>query len=170
VVELEPVADERGFFARIWSADELAANGLDTHLSQCSLSRNTTAGTLRGLHFQQPPHAEVKLVRCTRGSLFDVVVDLRPESATYCQWIGVELDAREARALYIPKGCAHGFQTLEDETDVLYMISDPYVPSAASGVRWNDPVFAIDWPSADRRTISDRDRSWPDYSPSPERS
>ena len=163
LIELEPYVDERGFFARAWCADELAEHGLVAELAQCSLSRNTRAGTLRGLHFQLEPHAEVKLVRCTRGSLFDVIVDLRPGSVTHRGWFGVELDAREGRALYIPKGFAHGFQTLEDDTDVLYMISTPYVPAASAGVRWDDPAFGIEWPDAAVRTISDRDRVWPDY-------
>ena len=169
VVELEPITDVRGFFARMWSADELTSHGLDANLAQCSLSRNTRAGTLRGLHLQTEPHAEVKLVRCTRGALYDVIVDLRPDSETYCQWVGFELNSREGSALYVPKGFAHGFQTLEDETDVLYMISDAYVPAAATGVRWNDPTFGIEWPIASTRTMSDRDRSWPDYSAAPHR-
>ena len=120
------------------------------------------------MHFQTAPHEEAKLVRCTAGAIFDVIVDLRPDSPTHAEWFGVELDAERGNALYVPKGFAHGFQTLVDDTDVLYMISDPYVPEAASGVRWDDPAFGIDWPEADVRTISDRDRSWPDY-PAPGR-
>jgi dTDP-4-dehydrorhamnose 3,5-epimerase len=139
-------------------------------LAQCSISRNDRAGTLRGLHFQTAPHEEAKLVRCTRGTIFDVIVDLRPDSPTHAEWIGVELDAEEGTALYVPKGFAHGFQTLVDETEVLYMISDPYVPEAASGVRWDDPAFGIEWPPADVRVISERDRSWPDYAPGSRRS
>jgi dTDP-4-dehydrorhamnose 3,5-epimerase len=170
VVELERREDERGFFARVWCRDEFAGHGLVPDLAQCSISRNDRAGTLRGLHFQTAPHEEAKLVRCTRGTIFDVIVDLRPDSPTHAEWIGVELDAAEGTALYVPKGFAHGFQTLVDETEVLYMISDPYVPEAASGVRWDDPAFGIEWPPADVRVISERDRSWPDYAPGSRRS
>lgn len=163
VVELERHEDERGFFARAWCREELFEQGLVPTLSQCSISRNSAAGTLRGMHFQTAPHEEAKLVRCTAGAMFDVIVDLRPTSPSYTAWVGVELDAERGNALYVPKGFAHGFQTLADDTDVLYMISDPYVPEAASGVRWDDPQFAIQWPPADARTISERDLSWPDY-------
>ena len=163
IVELERHEDDRGFFARAWCRDEFADHGLVPELSQCSISRNSHAATLRGMHFQTPPHEEAKLVRCTTGAIFDVIVDLRPDSATYTEWLGVELEAERGNALYVPKGFAHGFQTLVDESDVMYMISDPYVPKAASGVRWDDPAFAIEWPHAEARTISDRDLAWPDY-------
>jgi dTDP-4-dehydrorhamnose 3,5-epimerase len=163
VIELEPYEDERGSFARIWCRDELTAHGLTAELAQCSISRNARAGTLRGLHFQRAPHEEAKLVRCTRGSIFDVIVDLRPGSPTRSRWVGVELEAERGNALYVPEGFAHGFQTLVDDAEVLYMISHRYVPEAAGGVRWNDPAFAIDWPEARARTISDRDRAWPDF-------
>jgi dTDP-4-dehydrorhamnose 3,5-epimerase len=165
VLELERHEDERGFFARAWCRDELGDHGLVANLAQSSISRNSSAGTLRGMHYQRSPHEEAKLVRCTAGALFDVIVDLRPGSPTYTEWVGVELDAEIGNALFVPKGFAHGFQTLVDRTDVLYMISEPYAPEAASGVRWDDPAFAIEWPDADVRIISDRDRSWPDYSP-----
>lgn len=165
VVEPERHEDERGFFARTWSAEELAEHGLVAELSQCSISRNTHAGTLRGMHFQAAPHAEAKLVRCTAGAVFDVIVDLRPGSPTHAEWIGVELAAETGTALYIPKGFAHGFQTLVGGAEVFYMISDPYVPDAASGVRWDDPAFGIAWPPAESRVINERDRSWPDYRP-----
>jgi dTDP-4-dehydrorhamnose 3,5-epimerase len=161
VVELERHVDERGFFARAWSGDEFEATGLTSALSQCSISRNTRAGTLRGMHFQRHPHEEAKLVRCTRGSIWDVIIDLRPESPTHRRWIGVELDAASGRALYVPEGFAHGFQTLEDDTDVLYMISTPYAPESAAGVSWDDPAIGITWPEAPSRTISERDRAWP---------
>jgi dTDP-4-dehydrorhamnose 3,5-epimerase len=164
VLELERHEDERGFFARAWCRDEFEDHGLVPELAQSSISRNSRAGTLRGMHFQTAPHEEAKLVRCTAGAIFDVIVDLRPDSPTYTEWLGVELEAERGNALYVPKGFAHGFQTLVDETDVLYMISDPYVPEAASGVRWDDPAFAIEWPEAETRTISERDRAWPDYS------
>ena len=163
VIELERHDDERGFFARTWCRDEFADHGLVPHLAQCSLSRNASSGTLRGMHYQSAPHEETKLVRCTAGAIFDVIIDLRPESQTYGEWLGVELRADDGNALYVPKGFAHGFQTLVDEADVLYMIADPYVPEAASGVRWDDPAFGIEWPHAERRTISDRDRAWRDY-------
>ena len=167
VVDLEQRADDRGFFARIWCQDELAAEGLTTELAQCSLSRNTRAGTLRGMHYQEAPHEEAKLVRCVRGAIYDVIVDLRLGSSAYGQWVGVELDAAAGRALYVPQGFAHGFQTLADDTDVLYMISAPYVPDAAAGVRWDDPFFGIAWPAAPTRVISERDRAWPDFEPEP---
>ena len=165
LVELEPREDERGSFARTWCREELAAQGLSTEVSQCSISRNSKAGTLRGLHFQTEPHQEVKLVRCTRGAIFDVIVDLREGSATEGEWFGAELTAEAGNALYVPKGVAHGFQTLVDESEVFYMMSDPYVPEASTGVRWDDPAFGIDWPDAAARTISDRDLSWPAYKP-----
>jgi dTDP-4-dehydrorhamnose 3,5-epimerase len=162
LLELERREDERGSFARTWCRDELDAHGLTTDVAQCSISRNALAGTLRGLHFQTPPHEEVKLVRCTRGAIFDVIVDLRSGSSSWGEWFGVELDAECGTALYIPKGFAHGFQTLADDSEVFYMMSDPYVPEAAAGVRWDDDAFGIEWPLP-VGTISDRDRSWPDY-------
>ena len=165
VLELERSEDERGFFARTWCRDELAAHGLTTDVAQCSVSRNALAGTLRGLHFQTAPHEEVKLVRCTRGVIFDVIVDLRPGSRSHGDWYGLELDAERGNALYIPKGFAHGFQTLADDSEVFYMMSDPYVPEAARGVRWDDPAFGIDWPAAESRVISERDLAWPDHGP-----
>jgi dTDP-4-dehydrorhamnose 3,5-epimerase len=168
VVELEEHVDERGSFARTWCRDEMAAAGLTSELAQCSLSRNHVAGTLRGLHFQRAPHEEAKLVRCTRGAIFDVAVDLRPGSPTQGRWVGVELDPDSGKALYVPEGCAHGFQTLADDSDVAYMISTPYTPESAAGVRWDDPLLAISWPDvAGERTISERDRSLPGYEPDP---
>ena len=163
VVEVDEHVDERGSFARTWCREEMTNAGLAGELAQCSLSRNPRAGTLRGLHFQRSPHEEAKLVRCTRGAIFDVAVDLRPESPTYCAWVGVRLDPESGRALYIPEGCAHGFQTLAEESDVAYMISTPYAPDSAAGVRWDDPAFAIEWPSADARIIGERDLAWPDF-------
>ena len=143
VVELERHVDERGYFARAWDPAELAAGGLTPELAQASISRSTRAGTLRGMHFQNAPHEEAKLVRCIRGAIFDVVLDLRPTSDTYLGWHGVRLDEDNGRALYVPEGCAHGFQTLADDSDVLYMISRPYVPEASAGARWDDPAFGI---------------------------
>jgi dTDP-4-dehydrorhamnose 3,5-epimerase len=165
VVELARHEDERGFFARAWDGGELAAAGLNGELSQCSLSRNIKAGTLRGMHFQRPPDEEAKLVRCTRGAIYDVAVDLRPESPTHGMWFGVELDAESGRALYVPEGCAHGFQTLLPASDVFYVISAPYAPASASGVRWDDPFFGITWPETAERVMSGRDLAWPDYQP-----
>ncbi|MDX6397170.1 MAG: dTDP-4-dehydrorhamnose 3,5-epimerase [Gaiellaceae bacterium] len=163
VVDLELREDERGFFARTWAREEFEAHGLDPALEQCNLSFNHRRGTLRGLHFQREPHAEAKLIRCTRGAILDVIVDLRPDSSTHTQWIGVELSADNRRALYVPEGFAHGYQTLVDATETQYQVSEAYAPAAEGGVRWNDPAFGIEWPPADELVISDKDRSWPDY-------
>lgn len=165
VVELERHHDGRGFFARAWDPDELEGAGLNPQLAQVSISRSTRTGTLRGMHFQRPPHEEAKLVRCIRGAIFDVVLDLRPTSATYLAWHGVRLDEENARALYVPEGCAHGFQTLVEDSDVLYLISHPYAPAASAGVRWDDPAFGIEWPESPERTIGARDLAWPGYVP-----
>lgn len=163
LIELEPFIDERGFFARIWGSEEFATLGLSPALSQASLSRNDRAGTLRGMHFQKPPYEEAKLVRCVRGAIFDVVVDLRVDSPTRGSWFGAELEANRGSGLYVPEGCAHGFQTLVDDSDVLYLISQPYVPEASAGVRWDDASFGIKWPEAAVRVINERDRNWPDF-------
>ena len=162
LVEIEPHQDERGHFARTWCPREFAAHGLDTTLAQASLSFNHKRGTLRGLHFQRPPHEEVKLVRCTSGAIYDVALDLRPGSPTRGQWQGFELTARNAAALYIPKGLAHGFQTLAPDSEVFYQISEFYEPDSASGVRFDDPAFAIAWPPP-VAAISAKDRAWPDH-------
>src|SRR6185437_1762248 len=146
VIEVEKLEDERGFFGRSWCAKEFAAKGLDPHLVQCNVSFNKRKGTLRGLHYQIPPHAEVKLVRCTKGFLFDVIVDLRKDSPTFLKWVGVELTATNHRMLYIPKLFAHGFQTLEDNTEIFYQMSEFYEPAASKGLRWNDPRVGINWP------------------------
>jgi dTDP-4-dehydrorhamnose 3,5-epimerase len=161
LIEPQPIADERGFFARTWDFAEFAARGLDTNLAQTNLSYNRRAGTLRGLHFQFPPHSESKLVRCVRGRLYDVIVDLRPQSPTFLQWYGAELSEDNLRSLFVPKGFAHGFQTLTDETMVYYQMSDAYAPAAAGGLRWNDPAFAIEWP-LHVSVIAARDASYPD--------
>jgi dTDP-4-dehydrorhamnose 3,5-epimerase len=162
LIEPERRADERGFFARTWCEAEFAAHGLEGHWVQSSVSFNPIRGTLRGLHYQRAPYEEVKLVRCTRGSIYDVAVDLRPESPDFKRHLAVVLTAAEGRALYIPKGFAHGFQTLEDETEVLYCMSQIYVPAAAAGVRWDDRAFGIVWPDG-TRTMSERDGSYPDF-------
>jgi dTDP-4-dehydrorhamnose 3,5-epimerase len=161
-VQIDPKSDERGFFARTWCHDEFASRGLDTQLVQCSLSYNTKKGTLRGMHFQAPPHAETKLVRCTKGSIYDVVLDLRQESKAYRRWIGVHLTAGQRNALYIPKGCGHGFLTLEDDTEIFYQMSDFYDADSSRGVRWNDPAFGIVWPG-EVEIISSRDASYPNF-------
>jgi dTDP-4-dehydrorhamnose 3,5-epimerase len=164
VVEVEPLADERGFFARTWCQHEFLEHGLDPSLAQCSISFNRRRGTIRGMHLQLPSHAEAKLVRCTRGTIYDVALDLRPLSPSYMQWYAVELSAENRKALYVPKGCAHGFQTLTDETEILYLISEFYAPEAARGVRWNDPQFQIRWPEP-VSVISEKDNNYQDYDP-----
>ena len=163
VVDLEPRSDERGFFARAWCADEFGAHGLQTRLVQANLSFNDHAGTLRGMHYQVAPHEEAKAVRCTRGAIYDVVVDLRPESPEYKRWTAVELTADNRRLLYVPEGCAHGYQTLVDGTETMYLVSAAYAPEAERGVRWDDPAFGIEWPPAEPRRLSPKDESWPDF-------
>jgi dTDP-4-dehydrorhamnose 3,5-epimerase len=146
VIEPERLVDERGFFARIWSRDEFKDRGLNPSLVQSSISFNKKKGTLRGMHCQSPPHAEAKLVRCTLGAIYDVILDLRPDSPSFKQWFSVELSAENRKELYIPEGVAHGFQTLADNTEVSYQISEFHHPESARGVRWNDPDFGIRWP------------------------
>ena len=163
LIDLARIEDARGFFARAWSERELSNHELETRIAQCNLSFNKHRGTLRGMHFQRPPHAEVKLVRCIKGALYDVIVDLRPGSQTFRRWLGVELDEQNRRMLYVPRGFAHGFQTMSDDTEVFYMISDFNVPEAAGGVRWNDPGFGIEWPMVEPTEISDKDRAWADF-------
>ena len=160
VVEMERIEDSRGFFARSFCAEEFAAHGLPANMAQCSVSFNARRATLRGLHFQADPHAEDKLVRCTTGAIFDVIVDLRPGSPSMWHWLGRELTAANRSALYVPRGFAHGFMTLTDATEVLYMMSVPYAPGSGRGVRWNDPSLAIDWPFEPQH-ISDRDAGYP---------
>ena len=162
LIDVERREDERGFFARTWDGDELRAHGLDPAIVQCSISYNARRATLRGMHLQRAPHEETKLVRCTAGAIHDVLVDLRPSSPTYRQWIGVDLTAENRRTLYVPRGVAHGFVTLTDASEVLYMIGTGYVAEAAGGVRWNDLAFAIRWP-VEPEVISERDRTWPDW-------
>jgi dTDP-4-dehydrorhamnose 3,5-epimerase len=163
VIEPEPLEDERGFFARTFCAAEFAARGLRPTIAQCSVSYNRRRGTLRGLHYQAAPHEEAKLVRCTHGAVYDVIVDIRPDSATFRRWAGIELSAENRRMVYVPEGFAHGFQTLVDETEVLYQISTAYVPQAARGIRWDDPDLAIAWPPAAARVISARDLGLPAF-------
>ena len=162
LVELEPARDERGFFARTFCVQEFAAAGLETRFVQHSLSHTARAGSVRGMHFQHPPHQEVKLLHCVRGAIHDVLIDLRPQSPTYLQWEGYELTPENRRQLYVPAGLAHGFQTLAPDTEVAYLISAFYAPAASAGVRHDDPAFGIAWPLpvAD---ISAKDRAWPDF-------
>jgi len=159
LIELEQLDDERGFFARSFCQNEFKAHGLDPVVAQCNVSFNRKRGTVRGLHYQAEPHAEAKLVRCTRGAVWDVIVDLRRGSLTVRQWHAAELTAENRRALYVPAGFAHGFQTLADDTEVLYQMSEFYHPESARGVRWDDPALGIDWPVPDP-ILSNRDRSY----------
>jgi dTDP-4-dehydrorhamnose 3,5-epimerase len=161
VVEVEPHVDDRGLFARTWSLDEFAEHGLGATWVECSTSFNVRAGTVRGLHFQDEPRREVKLVRCVRGAAFDVVVDLRPDSSTYRGWVGVEITADNRRGIYVPEGFAHGFQTLVDGTELTYQISERYDPELARGVRWDDPAIGVEWPECADRVISERDLALP---------
>ena len=163
VVELEPRRDERGFFARQWCADEFRRAGLNAEIEQINTAQSTAVGTLRGMHFQVAPHAEAKLVRCTRGAVFDVALDLRVGSPTFRQWFGLRLDEESGRMLYIPEGCAHGYLTLKPNTDVSYQASVAYAPASARGVRYNDPAFGIVWPQPPM-VISPQDMKWPDFS------
>jgi dTDP-4-dehydrorhamnose 3,5-epimerase len=165
IVEIEPHRDERGYFTRTWCAREFEAARLSTEFVQASLSHNLKRGTLRGMHLQLPPSQEAKLVRCTRGRIYDVIVDLRPESPAYLHHFGVELTASDHTALFIPPAMLHGFQTLEDDTEVYYQMSDYYAPDAGFGARWNDPAFAIEWPLVENLTLADRDASYPDFDP-----
>lgn len=165
VIDLDRIGDERGYFARTFDSAEWAKRGMEPAVVQCNTSYNERAGTLRGMHFQAHPHGEPKLVRCVRGAVYDVIVDLRPGSPTHRQWFGVDLSADNGRALYVPVDMAHGFQTLNDGSEVLYMMGHEYVPEAAAGVRWDDAAFGIEWPEppASGRTISERDATYPDY-------
>ena len=160
LIELEPQGDARGWFVRTFCVEEFAAAGLETGFVQSSQSHTAEAGTLRGMHFQRAPHAETKLVRCLRGAIWDVIVDLRPESPSYRKWQGFRLDAASGRMLYVPEGFAHGFQTLADGTEVAYQISHRYTPAAAAGVRWDDPALGIAWPRP-VVGLSARDAAWP---------
>jgi dTDP-4-dehydrorhamnose 3,5-epimerase len=161
-IQLEPVSDDRGFFARSWCRKEFETRGLNPHLAQCSLSFSKRKGTLRGMHYQLAPHAETKLIRCTRGSIFDIALDLRPASPTFKEWTSAILTAENHHMLYVPEGCAHGFLTLEDDCEVFYQMSEFYHPESAGGVRWDDPAFGIVWP-VEVKAISSRDASYPDF-------
>jgi len=164
LIDIERRGDERGFFARTWCRQEFAARGLDTEIAQESLSLSRQHGTVRGLHFQRPPHDETKIVQCTRGAIFDAIVDLRRHSPSYLRWQGFELTAENRQALYIPKGCAHGFQSLTDDVEVFYRISTFFAPEAADGYRYDDAAFGIAWPLP-VTVVSERDRGWPPFNP-----
>ena len=165
LIEAERVTDERGWFARTFDAELFSAEGLDPAVAQCNVSVNERAGTLRGMHYQADPHGEPKLIRCSRGAIFDVLVDLRPDSPAYCEWYGVELTPQNGRLLFAPVGVAHGFQSLTADSEVIYQMGSRYEPEAARGVRWDDPAFGIEWPEppAGGRVISERDLSYPDF-------
>lgn len=164
VIEPTRIGDDRGFFARLLCRDQLAAHGLDMDIEQVNMSYSAERGTLRGLHYQAPPHAEDKMVRCVRGAIYDVMVDLRPDSPTYRQWLGLELTAENRRMAYVPKGFAHGFLTLTDDCEVIYPVTAAYAPDAERGLRYDDPALDIDWPGP-VRIVSEKDQSWPDLDP-----
>ena len=165
IIDVDRRGDERGYLARTFCEQEFAAHGLVTRFVQSSTIFSPLRGTLRGLHYQRAPHGEIKLVRCTRGGVHVAIVDLRPDSPTYTRWMGVELTPENGRLLYVPTGFAQGYQTLADDTEVAYQMSHEYVPDAATGVRWDDPAFGIEWPAAKQRIISQRDAAWPDHDP-----
>jgi dTDP-4-dehydrorhamnose 3,5-epimerase len=162
LLELTPVHDDRGFFARTWCQQEFSSYGLNPSFVQCSTSYNKLRGTLRGMHFQLPPHQEAKLIRCVQGAIYDVVVDLRPQSDTFGNWYGIELSATNRKAIYVPAGFAHGFLTLSDDAEVLYQISEYFHQDSASGFRWDDSRFGIQWP-IEITTMSLRDKNYPDF-------
>ena len=163
VVDPQKFDDDRGFLSRSYSATEFESLGLNPRIAECNISFSKKRYTVRGMHFQKPPFAQAKLVRCTKGAVYDVIIDLRPDSPTFKQWIGEELTAENRRMLYVPEGFAHGFQTLEENSEVFYQISVAYNPGSEGGVRWNDPVFGIDWPANDGVTINARDQNFPDF-------
>lgn len=162
IVEIEKNEDERGFFARTWDENEFQKNSMNSKFIQCSISYNKKRGTLRGMHFQKKPYEESKLVSCKKGSIFDVIIDLRPNSETFTEWFGVELNSRDYKSVFVPEGFAHGFQSIEDESEVFYQITNLHMPSHSSGVRWNDSKFGIKWP-IDNPIISKRDLEWDDF-------
>lgn len=163
VIEAERLEDERGFFARSWSQREFADHGLNPNLVECDVSYNTRRGTLRGMHLQTSPHSQVKVVRCTMGAIYDVIVDLRSSSPTFKRWFAIELTAENRLMLYVPEGCAHGYQTLKDSSEVFYQMSAYYAPEYSQGVRWNDPAFGIEWPHTVAPIMNTRDREYPDF-------
>jgi dTDP-4-dehydrorhamnose 3,5-epimerase len=163
IVDVKRIGDDRGFFGRVFCRKEFEAQGINLEVLQANMGFNEYRGTLRGLHYQVPPYGEAKLVRCTAGALYDVILDLRPASPTFKKWLGIKLTAENRTMLYVPEGCAHGYLTLVDHTEIYYMVSQFYTPGAERGVRWNDPAFRIDWPMKENLTISEKDRNWPDF-------
>ena len=162
IVETEIVKDDRGFFARAWCKNEFEQNGLNANLVQCNMSFNEKIGTLRGMHYQEEPYGEIKLVRCIKGAIYDVIIDIRKDSSTYKQWFSVELNYDNRKMLYVPEGFAHGFQTLEDNTEVFYQMSEFYYQDLAKGYRWDDKAFNINWP-IEKKIISDKDKNYGDF-------
>jgi dTDP-4-dehydrorhamnose 3,5-epimerase len=162
-IDLKRHEDERGFFAQMWTQRELEERGMEGRFVQCNVSYNNRRGTLRGLHYQAPPDAQAKLISCTAGSIYDVGIDLRPDSSTFRQWVGVELSADNHRMLYLPGDFAHGYLTLEDDTEVFYLVSSPYAPQSERGVRWDDPAFRVAWPGAGEFIVNERDNSFSDF-------
>ncbi len=163
IIDIERIEDGRGFFARSWCQEEFQKNGLNSSIVQCNIAFNKNKGTLRGMHYQSHPYEEVKLIRCTKGAIYDVIIDLRPESKTFMNWMGVELTEKNGRMLYVPSRFAHGYQTLVDDTEVAYQVSQFYSPEHEKGVRWNDPVFSIKWPIENNMIISEKDKNWGDF-------
>lgn len=166
IIELEKHEDQRGFFARGWDGNLLEQHGLNGHVRQQNIAFSRDKGTIRGLHYQKAPYQETKLVRCTRGAVFDVIVDLRPASSTFKQWLGVKLIVDEYKLLYVPEDFAHGFQALEDNSEIMYLVTEPYTPAAEAGLRYNDPAIGIEWPLP-VSMISEKDTSWPDFPADP---
>jgi len=164
IIETQPIGDNRGFFARAWCQKEFEAHGLISSFVQANVTFSPKLGTLRGLHYQIAPHEEVKLVRCTRGAIYDVIIDLRPKSPTYKQWLATNLTADNCKMIYIPGGFAHGYQILMDDTEVFYQVGQFYAPEYERGIRWNDPGFAVDWPINSPLILSEKDKRWPDFS------
>jgi len=163
VIDVEPISDERGFFSRVWCQREFTEHGLETGFVQTNLAGTRKKATIRGFHYQMGDDAEVKLVRCIKGSIFDVAIDLRKDSPSYGKWYGVELSADNHRMFYIPKGCAHGYQTLTEDSETLYQVSAFYAPGSERGIRWDDEYFSVDWPIKENINLSEKDRQWPDY-------
>jgi dTDP-4-dehydrorhamnose 3,5-epimerase len=163
VIDIEPYSDDRGFFARAWCRREFEGVGIQFNFVQANIAFSREKGTLRGMHFQRPPRAEAKLLRCIRGGIFDVMIDLRPDSPTFKKWLGIALTAENHKMVFIPEGFAHGYLATVHETEVFYLVSEFYAPDSEDGVRWDDPAFGIEWPMTDNLIISAKDKSWPDF-------
>jgi dTDP-4-dehydrorhamnose 3,5-epimerase len=163
IIEIEPIGDNRGFFARSWCMQEFKAHGIEQCFVQANITYSPVPGTLRGMHYQIAPHEEVKLVQCTRGAIYDVIIDLRPESPTYLQWLAHELTAENRKRLYIPGGFAHGYQTIAEDTEVFYQVAQYYAPEYERGIRWDDPTFQIEWPQSHNLVLSEKDKQWANF-------